>query len=298
MGILFAILSYAIDASVNFLDKFLLGSYDLEPAVITIYSGFIALIIGLIVFLFIGFHPIDAKSILIILLSGVLTELILLPYFKALSLDETSRVVPLFNFGPIFVILLSFVILQEQLLIKQYIGATFIICSGFLLSMKKLDFSIFKLRPAFYYMLLASFFTAAAFVLFKLGIHTSGFWQVLPYEGLGLGIGGVLIFLYPSNTKLILVKTKQMRKKAFFFMTIEEIVYISTQYLKYFAGSLIPVSLVSALVGTQSLFSLIYGIILSLYAPNIAKEVLSRENIGVKVIAIAGMFVGLYYIFL
>lgn len=298
MGIFFALFSYATDASINFLDKFLLGSYKLEPVIITIYSGLIAFLAGMFIILFIGLAPIDSRSSFIFILSGIFTAVILLPYFKALSLDETSRVVPLFNLGPVIVLILSALILHEQLLFKQYIGSILIIAAGFLLSMKKFDLSIFSLRPAFYYMLLASFFSASALVLFKLGVNSIGFWQALPYESFGLGIGALLIFLYPSNTKFIISKTRKMRKKAFLLMTIEEGVYITARYAKYFAASLIPASLVSALVGTQSLFALLYGIILSLYAPNIAKEVLSKQNIGTKVVSIVGMFIGLYFIFL
>ncbi len=112
MGIFFSILSPAIFAVINYIDKFLLEKHNISPTVITVYGGIYAFVAGLIILVFTGLYPIDSKSLIIILSSGILTSLYLLPYYKALSLDETSYVIPLFQFYPIFVLLLSFLFLK------------------------------------------------------------------------------------------------------------------------------------------------------------------------------------------
>src|SRR3989344_5308950 len=108
MGIIFAILSAAIFGVTNYVDKFLLEKHNISPAVITIYSGMFALIAGLIILLIKGFYPIDLKTLLILLTSGFLTAIYLLPYYKALTFDETSLVIPLLQTYPVFVLILGF----------------------------------------------------------------------------------------------------------------------------------------------------------------------------------------------
>ncbi len=298
MGSFFAIASYAIDAAINYIDKFLLSKYILHPTIITVYSGFMAVVASFFIILFTGFHKIDTKSLLIIVSSGLLTEMILLPYFKALTLDETSRVVPLFQFVPVIVIALSTIILHEHFLLKQFIGAVIIILAGFLLSVKKIESRIFTIRPALWYMLLASFFSALAIILFKLGLHDIGFWSALPYEGFGIGLGAVLIFLYPSNTREILTITRKLPKKVFFLLSLGEFIYILSRYTRYFAISLIAASIVSVLSGFQPFFVLVYGLLLSIYFPKAIKEVLSKGTLSLKIGATVSIFIGLYLIFL
>src|SRR3989338_5831656 len=277
MGIFFSILSPAIFGINNCIDKFLLQKHNISPVVISIYGGVFAFIFGLILLVVTGFFPIDVKSLLIIVTSGFLTTIYLLPYYKALFLDEASNVIPLFQFCPIFVLVMSFIFLHESLSIMQYIGCIIIILAGFLLSVDKLSGKIFKLRKSFFYMLLSSFLIASALVLYKFSVQTIPFWNTLPYEGFGIALGGLAIFLFKNNKKAFLEETRGFKKRVFVFMTINEIVYIISRYTGYFAISLISVGIVSILSGFQPLFVLLYGIILSLWFPKIMKETINKR---------------------
>lgn len=297
MGVFFAILSQAIYGINNYIDKFFLAKYQISPVVITIYSGIFGFLAGIIILLFTGFYQSDLKSFLIILSSGFLTNIYIFPYFKALEKEETSRVIPLFQFTPIFVLILSFIFLGELMQMKQYFGSLLIITGAFLVSLHKLDFKIFNLRPSFWYMMLSSFLFAVSLILYKFGVREIPFWHTLPLEGFGMMLGAVAVYLYKNNKTIFIEETKRFTKNVYMLMTVNEAVYLLTRYTIYFAVSLIAVSLVNVLGGLQSVFILIYGVVLSLWFPQILKEVISRKVIVQKMVSIVIIIAGLYLIF-
>lgn len=297
MGIFFAIFSSAIFAINNYFDKFFLEKYKLSPVVMTIINGISGFIVGLAVLLFTGFYLTNLQSISVIVISGFVTILCVLAYYKALFSDETSRVAPLFQFSPIFALIMSFLLLGEQLLLKQYLGSFIIIIGSFVLSLEGFDLKIFKLRPAFWLMLMSSFFYAASVVLYKFAVNEIPFWHTLPYEGLGMIIGALAVFIYGNNRKIFFKETSPLKKKAYLLIGFNESIYITGRYTSYFALSLIPASIANILFGLHPFFVLICGIILSVWFPKILKEAISRKVLFQKIISIILIFAGLYLIF-
>ncbi|HSW88113.1 MAG TPA: EamA family transporter [Candidatus Saccharimonadales bacterium] len=299
MGYIFAILSYALYATVNYVDKFVLEKYKINPVVLTIYTGISALIATCIILLFTGFHSIDFSTGSIIVISGILTQLYLIPYFKALRLDEASRVIPLFQLSPIVVLFLGFLFLGEIFSFKQYIGAALIIGASLLLTIEKLDLKIIKLRPALYYAMLSCTLYGFAIFLFKIGLTQDiSFWIALPYEGLGIVIGSVCILFYKNNFSQFIKITKIMNKKIFIYTSFNDLVFIASRYTQYFALTLLSASIVSLLGGFQPIFALLYGLLLSLWFPKIIKEIISPKNISIKIAAILIVCIGLYLLFI
>lgn len=149
MGIFFAILSPAIYSIVNYFDKFFLEKFKIEPIVIAIFSGIIALLTSFILILFFGFHLFSISVVTSIIISGVMTELYILPYFKALSLEDASTVIPLVQFVPLFIILGDAFILDETLTLIQYLGALIILLSGLVISLEKANFYFFDQEKLF-----------------------------------------------------------------------------------------------------------------------------------------------------
>ncbi len=297
MGIFFAILSGAIFGVTNYIDKFLLEKHNISPTVITIYGGGFAFVAGILVFLITGFYPIDLKTLLILLTSGFLTAIYLLPYYKALTFDETSLVIPLLQTYPVFVLILGFMLLGETFSNRQYLGSFLMILAGILLSVKTTKGNIFKLRKSFFYIMLSASLFAVAQILYKFGVSEVPFWNTLPYEGFGIAIGSLAVFLFKNNKEVFNKETKKLKRQVFLFIGINEFFYILARYTGYFAISLISVGLVSVLAGFQPLFTLIYGIILSLWFPYIVKEVITKKTLGLKLASILMIIVGSYFIF-
>ena len=297
MGIFFAILSGAIFGVTNYIDKFLLEKHNISPTVITIYGGGFAFVAGILVFLITGFYPIDLKTLLILLTSGFLTAIYLLPYYKALTFDETSLVIPLLQTYPVFVLILGFMLLGETFSNRQYLGSFLMILAGILLSVKTTKGNIFKLRKSFFYIMLSASLFAVAQILYKFGVSEVPFWNTLPYEGFGIAIGSLAVFLFKNNKEVFKKETKRLKRKAFLFIGINEFFYILARFTGYFAISLISVGLVSVLAGLQPLFTLAYGIILSLWFPHIIKEVITKKTLGLKLTSILMIIIGSYFIF-
>lgn len=294
----FALLSPAIFAISTYIDKFLLEKQNISPTVITIYGGIFAFAAGLLVLLLTGFYPIDFKSLLIILTSGFLTSIYLLPYYKALQIDETSLVVSLLYLYPVFVLFLSYVFLGESLTVRQYIGSFFVIIAGSLLSIEKTKGEKAKLKKSAWYVLISAFLFACAQVLYKFGVTEIPFWNTLPYEAFGIAIGSLVIVLYKNNREVFKKETNRFKKKVFIFIGINELVYILARYTGYYAISLITVGLVSVLASLESLFVLVYGIILSVWLPNVLKEAVIKKTLGLKFISMLMIVIGSYFIFL
>jgi len=292
LGVIFAILSPAVYSIVNYFDKFFLVRFKLEPVIIAIFSGFIALCTSILLVFIFGLHFFSFTVTVAIIISGLLTELYILPYFKALSLEDASSVIPLMQFVPLFILIGDYFILGEKLTVYQYIGAGLIIASGIVLSLERSKTYFFKPRKAFWYMLIACIIIALALLFFKFGVGIQNFWYILPYEGLGIFFGAVGLLLFPQYNRLFVTHIKKIPKNAFGLMVMNEALFITARYCSFYALSLVSASIVGALSGTQPLFVLLYGIILSVWFPFILKEVITKETIVLKLISIVVLFIG------
>lgn len=75
----------------------------------------------------------DGKGWILLLISGVLTGLSWLSYFKAMSLADVSKVVPLNRISVIMTILLASYFLKETLTLKTILGGTLMIIGTILM---------------------------------------------------------------------------------------------------------------------------------------------------------------------
>jgi drug/metabolite transporter (DMT)-like permease len=291
-GILFAILSPAVYSVVNYFDKFFLERYRIEPVVIAIFSGFIALCTSLVLIVIFGFHLFSFSVTLAIIFSGLLTEFYILPYFKALFLEDASTIIPLTQFVPLFVILGDLFILGEKMTNTQYIGACLIIISGLALSLERVNTRVFRLRKSFWYMMVACLFIALAILFFKFGVGNQNFWYILPYEGMGIFLGAVCLLLLPQYKRMFVKYNKKLPTHVYGLMVINEALFITARYFSFFALSLVSASIVGALAGTQPLFVLIYGVILSLWFPFILKEVITKRTFIIKLTSVIFILIG------
>lgn len=291
-GIIFAILSPATYATVNYFDKFFLEKYKINPTALSVYSGIVAIIVSIILIICFGLHTFPIIITAAIVVSGFFTELYLIPYFKALSLEDASTIVPLMQLFPFFVIIGDTLILREVLTLNQYIGGFLIIVSGLVISTEKISSRLFLPRKSFWYMVFANLSLALATLFFKYGVGEKDFWQILPYEGFGIFLCSVLILFFRKRYVVVINQTKKLKKRVFFLMFVNEGMYVLARYFGLFALSLISASLVSIFAGTQPLFALIYGVALSLWFPFLLKEVITKKTFTIKLFSIFIIIIG------
>ncbi len=127
---IFALVTYGLW---GFFSK--LATNYIDPKSILIYGALGSLIIGIIVLSFLGFKPeIHIKGIIFGGLAGITITLGTLFFLSALSKGKVSVVVPMTALYPLITIILSFLLLNEQITIKQGIGIILAIIAMILFS--------------------------------------------------------------------------------------------------------------------------------------------------------------------
>ncbi|MDE2025041.1 MAG: EamA family transporter [Patescibacteria group bacterium] len=277
-------------------EKLLVEKHVKDAIVIVFNEGLLFFLFGMSILLWHRLQVVSLLQIAALLLSGMLFIYYLIPYFKALATEETSRVIPLFQFIPIFVLVLSYIFLHESISGKQLIGFFVIFSGAFFLSAEKLDGKIFKPRKAFWYMLFSSFLYGLTPILFKFVVVNTDFWTAFFYQALGGGLGALTLFLYVPYRESFFKENLKLPIKTWGIMTVNQTATIVAELSASFAFSIAPVALVSIVTGTQPLFTLIFAIILSKFFPHILEEDLSKSALGLKFSSIILILGGLILI--
>ncbi len=289
--IIFAILApffYAVSAM---FDKFLIDKKIRDPIIMAISGGILVFFMGLLIFSARGFAPLDWRSAMILIGGGVLTQIGLVPYFKAISLDNVSRVMPIFQIAPIFVLTWSYFLLGETLTIGQLAGFALILAGSLLISVKKVDFGELKLRRAFWWALLTCVIFSFPSVMFKFVAIDLVFWDALVYDYFGVLAGAIILAIF--YRKRIFFQMRGLVKNVWSVLFVNELIYwlggLCATYA-VFSGS---VALTSVINGFLPVFVFVFGIILSIYFPRIIKEYIAVKTLVLKITALILMIGGL-----
>ena len=135
MWFVFAILSAIFAALTSILAKIGIEGVNsnLATAVRTIVVVLMAWFIVFITGNQNGIVDISKKSWIFLILSGLATGASWLCYYKALQLGEASKVVPIDKLSIVITILLAFIFLGEQIILKTLIGCCLIIIGTFVM---------------------------------------------------------------------------------------------------------------------------------------------------------------------
>ena len=175
LWVLFALAATFLWAWANILDKVLRTKYLKDSIALTASFGIYGIVFSLILLLLIGIPILPFWNFIAALAAGFLLTCALIPYLKALSLEEASRVIPLWHLLPIFTLMLAVIFLNEVLTPIRYAAFAFILLGGFLISTKKIG-AVFRISPAAVFMLASSFLVAISDVLLKFAYSTQIFW--------------------------------------------------------------------------------------------------------------------------
>lgn len=290
-----AILAYLVYSATNFMDKFLIEKLIKNPIGIVILDGFLYLFLGVIIFFIAGGHFLPLNQALMLIFAGIFLTFYLLPYFKALQLEDTSRVVSLFQFYPIFTLILSFTLLHEKLNSSEFIGFIFITLGGFILGIEKFTIKIFSLRKAFFLMIASSFLYSLSNIIFKF-VSSNNFWVNFSYLTIGSATGCFLLLIKKENRIILKTQINALNLKLTVILLINSLLNLLAEFLAFLAISLGPVALVSAVNGIQPFIVLIYGLILTLFFPKIIKEDIKKDTLVIKLFSALILFIGIYFI--
>lgn len=233
--------------------------------------------------------------ILFALVIGVMPVLAFWFYSKALMVEEVSRLAPLFQFIPIFVILLSVPFLGEILSAQKYFGIALIVLTSILISYKKSENGN-SLSYTFKLMLPFTAIIAVFTVLNKYLLGYLDYWSLFFWMMIGSWIGVMIMLAFSKPRKEFFNVVPQLGKRTFLVVLTGEGAYVLGTIFFLIATSSGYVSLVSALAGLQQVFVFIFMLLISLFVPTILKEEISKSVVALKIFAIALMFVGTWLI--
>lgn len=292
MWIFFSILAAFTWAVVNIIDKYVLTKWVKESLIPVIVVGIFGFISSLAVYLLRGFSSLSGINILLALIAGIFYTLMVIFYFKALELEEVSRIVPLFYLSPLFILFLAWIFLNETFTPIKYFGVFLLAMGAILISSKDL-FKI-KFGKAFWLMMLSTFSVAINAVLTKYILKFTDFWTIFAYERIGALFPVIpIIYFYFSE---FINTTKRYGKRVAVTISVSGILDLLAVIFITIATSLGSVTLVDALSSIQSFFVLFLASIFSIFYPQILKEEVSKRTLFLKSTAIVFMFIGVILI--
>jgi uncharacterized membrane protein len=293
-----ALLAPALWSITNHIDKFLITKYFKNTGLgaFFVFSALIGILVLPFVLLF--HHnvlTIGISNATIIVLSGILYIVCLIPYAYALQKDEASIVVPLFQVIPIFGFVLAYFGLGEKLTTQQVFASLFILFGavGISIDLSKRKFK----KEVFWLMMLSSFLFALNGFVFKFVAIKDSFWVTAFWEYIGLSIAGIFMLLFVSSYRnQFIAIIKQNVISVIGINILNDVINISAKLIMNFATLLAPLALVWVVNGFQPFFVFIFGIFLTLFFPKFNTESLIKRDIIQKVLAIILMFIGVYFL--
>jgi uncharacterized membrane protein len=275
-------------------DKYLVERYfkHSDVAVLLLFTAFI----GVLTLPFIAFYEptvfqLDATSMALIVLSGVLYMGATLFYLRALQSEEASVVAPFFQAVPLFGYALAYFVLGETLSVVQMAGGALIIVGTLIVSVRfGQNVRIFKLRLVLL-MLACCLAAAISGLIFKAFAVTVAFWTTTFWMFVGEAIFGAALLLVGSYRRQL---AELLRVNAAALLAINgsnELINLGGGLGNRYALMFAPLAIVQTISSTTALFVFVFGVALSVALPRLARETLSVRDLLQK--GAAAVLVGL-----
>jgi len=233
--------------------------------------------------------------VLFAMMVGLMPLLAFWFYSKALLVEEISRITPLFQFIPIFVVLLSAIFLNEILSAQRYLGIAVILIASILISYRSSK-SGRSISSALKLMIPFSVVLAVHSILEKFLLSYMEYWSVFFWNILGAFCGILFLLTFSKPRRELTETVSSVGRRTYFVVFLGEGIYFAGTISWLIAASMGYVSLVSAFAGLQHFFVFIYVMLSSLFIPQLLKEETTRAVIALKISAIALMIVGTWLI--
>jgi drug/metabolite transporter (DMT)-like permease len=294
-----ALVGPAMYALANHTDKYLLTRYVRhgEVGALVIFASIFSVVaLPVVIAVEPAVFDVALGRGVLLALNGMLLPAALLCYFYALHEDEASYVVPLYQMIPIFGFVLGYVLLHEAITSLQMLAALIIIAGASILSFDLSETIRFK-KKVVAWMIGASFCAALNGVLFKMLALDAGFWPATFWTLFGKICAGPLLFAcIPAYRKQFLDMFKTNSGPVLGLNALSESLFILGEGAMQYASLLAPVALVLLVNSFQPLFVLSLGILLSVFAPAVSRESITRKQLAQKLVGTATIIFGTLFI--
>ncbi len=275
----------------NITDKYVLSKLNCKPVLMLLVSSSVGFLWGLAALLGSDFTYPSGLNLFWVLMAGMSFTGMVYFYFKAMELEDISKVVPLFYSSPLIVTLLAVFFLGEVLDTQKYVGIFLLVSAAIFLSTKKS--LAFNNRLGLIFTLLSGFSLALNQIIVKYLLNFYDYWTVFGCIRITAFLTMLPVVIWTLKDLKILLKNQL---KAVVIVTCNESMSFLAYLLLTFASAHVAISVVNALLATQPFFVLLFTVLLGFVFPKIIDEKLTRSTLAMKFIAIAVMFGGIMLI--
>ena len=220
------------------------------------------------------------------LAAGLLGGLSAVVFFRVMARREVSRIIPVVQTFPIFVAPAAVLFLGESLRPQDWAAIFVTVLGAILLSVRQdAKGRGFAIDSSFYQLLGASVLMAGMNLAAKQALDTLPVLLVHAFRSLGVAVV-LLAFTARAEPVIELREMIRDRSPALAVFGVNEFLVVNTgMILNLWATSLGPVSLVTALSASSSLFLLLYSTLLGLQFRGMLGEQVNPRAITVKAVA-------------
>ena len=270
------------------LDKYLVERFFKESnvAVMLLFTAFIGTLLLPFIWLY---EPSvtapGARSIALIILSGLLYMGAMLLYLQALQTEDASVVAPYFQASPLFGFGLAYLVLGETLSARQLAGGAMIVLGALIVSVRfKYGARLFKTRLAVL-MLSCGFTSALGGLIFKIYAIDVEFWTTTFWMYVGEALFGCALLAVPAYRRQLAATLRVNTAALLSINGSNELINLGGGLGNRYALMFAPLSLVQAIGSTTTLFVFAFGVVLSLFWPGVIREDLSGGELVRKGLA-------------
>lgn len=290
---IYALLAPIFWAFCNIIDKFLLCKKFKNPYSYQVLFSLMDIVGALLLLTFfkISFvYPVFILGIII----GIVDVMSALTYYKAMLIEEASRVIPLSYMNALFTPILAFFFFGENIGIQKYISVSFLVIGAMMISYKKIKKSKWKISPAIKLILIVALLWSLINIMDKYSLNFIDSISLFFWTVIGFSVGG-LSTLHFSTVRKDFIKVINKMNKKYLLLTIVGIFFSYCAFISFLtAMSMGYVSLVVGIASIQPFIVFVYATILTLFFPDIIKEKIDKSTILLKIIAIILMITGTF----
>jgi uncharacterized membrane protein len=281
-----ALLSAAILAVSNLLDKTVVHRYVTSSLTLPLMIGIAHTTLGLIIIAFVQIPDgVTLNATLIALLSGALIGLTGLIWIIVAYRQEISRVIPVTQTAPIFAATLAVLFLDESMTRLQWASVIATVTGAISLKIGENYRSIF-IQKSFFILIVAAIISASANIIGKVALNDLPVMYTHGIRSIGLGTLFIIVGLRPAPIANLTALIRNRSSGLIIFGVNEFIVANLGLILLLTALTKAPASLVLALAGTRAMFVVLFSTALALVWKGALGEDTAHRVIALKIAAV------------
>jgi len=275
------------------IDKYLVEKFFKTTGVGTllIFTSLIGLIGLPIIWAFVDVFSIGTTGVIVTSVSGLLYMTAMYFYLHALQQEEATTIAPLFQTSTLFTYAIAYFVLHETLTTQRIAGGLLVMASAAVISYDPDHGRKFKL-PIVALVLACTATLAVSAVIFKFFAIKNAFWPVTFWTFAGEAVFGAAMLAVPFYRREFMGMFAKHPGAVIGINAANELINLGGGLAARWASLLGPVSLVQAIGGTTSFFVFLFGVLISLFAPRLGREDLSKGSLIQKGIAVVLIVAG------